>query len=373
MSSPGPSDFDDSGILEDLSPHDEEGFTEEFKSIYSEIDENRVREHLKNSVIQPSREKIETVQSLVGGFHPRMASRQNGASEFEFEFLSPLSEIGEDGGDILLARADYRSLHLAIIAVEIGGESKQEWIRRINHIGDMFDDGDIRSRIRTQLGSSSRSIETIQYVTLSREVDLAEFEYSRLAHLVEVDDYAVWERNRSQQTFNHSGGRIAHQDLTSTLESGLNYGGLNAPSIKFLIGSFPVLALEEMVFDLIYMHEADDDDHPQEFTQDEFQVLFESMIELGAQDQEYDELIENEVNRVLDFGLDIGMLSDDPDEINSQRDFDIKFQGEKPPKAKEEVVEKFLKTESPRERGRRAFSRTRENFEPDDSDLDDFL
>ena len=373
MSVPDPSEFDDSGILKELSSHDRDEFTEEFEAIYSEIDREKVESYLKNSVVQSAREKVETIQSLVGGFHPRMSARGNGGSEFEFEFLSPLSEIGEDGGDILLARADYRSLHIAIVAVEIGGENKQEWVRRINEIGNLFQQPNIRERILEQLGSTSLSLGTIQFVTLAREVDLAEFEFPRISHLVNVDNYAVWERNRDEQTFLHKGGQIAHQDLTSALGNGLNYGGVNAPSIKYLVDSHPLLPLEELVFNLIFQHRSDNNDHPQEFETTEFRDMYESMLEVGAKNGEYNELIDKEVNRILDFGVDIGMLEDDQDELDTRRDYDIKFNGEKPPKAKDAVEEKFLKYEAPREQGQRAFHMAQESFEPADTDLDDFL
>ncbi|WP_136361735.1 hypothetical protein [Halobacterium salinarum] len=83
-------------------------------------------------------------------------------------------------------------------------------------------------------------------------------------------------------------------------------------------------------------------------------------------------MIDSEVERILDFGTEIGMLSDDEDELGSSGDYDIKFSGEKPPKAKEEVVEKFLSYETPYERGRRAFQRVEREFEGEYSSLEDF-
>jgi hypothetical protein len=371
MKVPDPADFDETGLLKDLPRDDEEDFREQYESKFTDISADRVRGDLRNTVIQNARELVESVQALVGGFHPRRSVTGEN-SEYEFEFLSPLCELGKDGGDILLARTDYHSLHLCIVACEIGGESRQDWVQRINQIGERLRDPSHRDRLTDQLNSPERSIDTIQYITLAREVDLTEFEFSRIEHLVDVENYAVWKRDRENQEFAHCGGELAHQDLVNCLDGGLEYGQIGAPSIKYLIGSHQVLALEEGVFTLVADHRSDDDDHPQEFTRDEFRERFEQPLEIGPQGDSYNSLIDSEVDRILEFGTKIGMLSDDEEELDTPRDYDIKFSGEKPTKAKGEVVEKFLAHETPRERGRRAFELVEREFEGDYSSLGDF-
>ena len=371
MNAPDPADFDDRGLLQELGRDDEADFREEYQDAFSDISAERIRNDLKNTVVQNAREMVESAQALVGGFHPRRAATgQN--SEYQFEFMSPLCGIGEDGGDVLLARTDYHSLHLCIVACEIGGETRQDWIQRINGVGELLREQDYRSLLTNQLNCPDRTIATIQYVTLAREIDLVEFEYSRIGHLVEVDHYAVWERNRENQEFVHRGGDIAHQDLVHSLNDGFEYGRIGAPSIQYLVGSHPILSLEEVVFTLIADHRTLDDDNPQEFTREEFRERFESPLEIGPQGDEYDSVISSEVDRILEFGKEIGLLEDDPDEIDSDCDYDIKFSGEKPTKAKEEVVEKYLSFETPYERGRRAFEQAESRFEAEYSSLDDF-
>ncbi|CAM3023148.1 hypothetical protein HASA104033_12115 [Halobacterium salinarum] len=133
-------------------------------------------------------------------------------------------------------------------------------------IGDLLSNQSLRNRLMNQLNSPDRSIASIQYVTLAREIDLTEFEYSRISHLVEVDNYAVWERDRENQEFVHRGGELAHQDLVNCLDNGFEYGRIGAPSVQYLVGSHPILALEEVLYTLVADHRsADDDDYPQEF------------------------------------------------------------------------------------------------------------
>lgn len=372
MNIPDPEQFDESGVLDGLSPHDEAEFRQQYERNYRNIDEESVRENLKSNVLENARELVKSAQSLVGGFHPRRASSEPN-TEYEFEFLSPLCEIGEDGGDILLARTDYHSLHICIVACEIGGEDRAEWVDRVNSIGELMSQNHIRSRITEQLNRPDRAIDSIQFVTLAREVDLVEFEYAEIDHLVDVNHYCVWERDRENQEFNHCGGDIVHQDLINCLDGGLEYGTIGAPTIRYLVGSNAVLPLEEVIYTIIADHLHQDDEHSQEFRRGEFIDRYQSPPQLGAQGDEYDAVIDEEVTRIIEFGLEIGLLNDDAEEIDPPRDYDIKFPGEKPTQAKGEVVEKYLTRETPLERGRKAFTITDNGFESEDTGLDDYF
>ncbi|MDB2276558.1 hypothetical protein PM022_18955 [Halorubrum ezzemoulense] len=368
---PDPDIYDDDEFLRALSREDESDFRDLYSEKFSNIDLDRIRTELKNQISQIEREFIESAQSIVGGFHPRRRSAQ-GASGFEFEFFSPLCEVDVDGGDLLMARADYNSLHLCIVACEVGGENQYEWVRRINTISDNLAAEGMLDRIQQQLGCSSHTVNRIQYITLAREVDLLEFEYSDIGHLVEPDNYSVWERNRENQEFRYRGGSLAHQDLTDAIYQGFDYGSIGAPTIQYMVGTHPVLVLEEVVYTLLTDHINQEDDHPQEFDRDEFRDRYESPLQLGAQGDDYDEVVNREVDRLLSFGSKINLIEDDPDEIDSSKDYDLKFTGEKPHLAKKAVLNKFLDHRSPIERGSRAFSRAKDAFEPQSTDLNQF-
>ena len=368
---PDPEDFDDDGYLTALSRQDESDFRDLYSEKFSNIDSERIRTELHNQISQAEREIIESAQSIVGGFHPRRRSFQ-GASEFEFEFFSPLCELEVDGGDLLMARADYSSLHLCIVTCEVGGENPHSWVSRINNIWEHLNNDHILDRLKRQLGCGSHTVDMTQYVTLAREIDLLEFEYSDIEHLVEPNNHTVWERNRDEQEFRYRGGSLGHQDLTDAIEQGFDYGSIGAPTIQYIIGSHPVLALEEVVYTLLTDHINRGDDHPQEFDRDEFKYRYESPLHLGAQGDEYDEVVRREVNRLLSFGERINLIEDDPEEIDSDRDYDLKFSGEKPHLAKKAVLRKFLDTETPIERGSRAYERAKRTFEPQSTNLDQF-
>lgn len=367
---PDPKEFDGEGYIKTLPPEDKSNLTDLFKQKYRNIDIERIERDLENKINQQERETIESAQAIVGGFHPRRRGREGG-SGFEFEFLSPLCEIGVDGGDLLMARADYNSLHLCIVTCEIGGENPQDWVKRINNIDSILDSGNI-GKLKTQLDCSSHSVETLQYITLAREIDLQEFNYSTISHLVDVDNYSVWERNRENQEFRLVGGRLGHHDLADAVDSGFEYGSVGAPTIQYLIGSHSILPLEEVVFTLVSDNLNRADEYPQEFNQSEFRERYESSLQLGAEGNEYNELITQEVNRIISFGRKIDLIEDDPDEIESDRDYDLKFSGEKPHMAKQAVMDKYLKHEAPIERGGRAFERAKSEFDPSGTDLDQF-
>ena len=365
---PDPEDYDSEGYLEALSRQDESDFLDLYESTFSDIDSDRVRTELSNRISQVEREIIESAQSIVGGFHPRRRSLQD-ASEFEFEFFSPLCELEVDGGDLLMARADYSSLHLCIVTCQVGGENPHSWVDRVNEISYHLEDSEILGRLKRQLGCESHAVDTIQYITLAREIDLLEFEYSNIEHLVEPDNYTVWERNRDEQEFRYRGGTLGHQDLTDAIEQGFDYGSIGAPTIQYIVGSHPVLALEEIVYTLLTDHLNESDDYPQEFDRSEFKQRYESPLHLGAQGNEYDEVVEREVDRLLSFGGHINLIETDSEKIDSERDYDLKFSGEKPYLAKKAVQRKFLNTEVPVERGRRAYGRAKESFEPQSTNL----
>lgn len=368
---PEPEQFDNTGYLRGLSLDDEDDFRDQFKENFRAIDSDRIKRDLENKISTIERERIESTQSVVGGFHPRRLSHTD-SSEFEFEFCSPLCEIGVDGGDLLMARADYNALHICIVTCEVGGENPQEWISRVNGLGEVLSDERNRERLKRQLGCESHSLDTIQYLTLAREIDLQEFDYANISHLVEVENHCVWERDRENQEFRHRGGALAHQDLTEAIGQGFDYGAVGAPTIQYLVGSHPVLALEEVSYTLISDHLSEDDEFPQEFDREEFQMRFESSLELGAQGEEYEAVVNEETDRILDFGINIDLIEDEEEGIESSRDFDLKFSGEKPPMVKQAVMEKYLKAKTPLEQGERAFKKTKDEFEPRDSDLGEF-
>jgi hypothetical protein len=160
--------------------------------------------------------------------------------------------------------------------------------------------------------------------------------------------------------------------LTDVIDQGFEYGSIGAPTIQYMIGTHPVLVLEEIVYTLLTDHINQKDDHPQEFDRDEFRNRYESPLQLGAQGDDYDEVVSREVDRLLSFGKEINLIEDDPDEIDSHRDYDLKFVGEKPHLAKKAVLSKFLDQRSPIERGSRAFSRAKDAFEPQNTDLNQF-
>jgi hypothetical protein len=367
---PDPDEFDCEDYLETLPPEDKSDLTDLFEEKYRNIDVERVKKDLENKINQQEREIIESAQSIVGGFHPRRRGRDS-SSGFEFEFFSPLCEIGVDGGDLLMARADYNSLHLCIVVCEIGGENPREWVTRINNIDDILDSDNL-DRLKEQLDCSSHSVETLQYITLAREVDLQGFNYSNFNHLVDVDTHSIWERNREEREFRHLAGTLGHQDLADAIDSGFEYESVGAPTIQYLIGSHPILALEEAVFTLVYDNVSRGDEYPQEFEQSEFRDRYESSLQLGADGNEYDELVTEEVNKIISFGKKIDLIEDDSDEIDSNRDYDLKFSGEKPHMAKQAVMNKYLKHQAPIEHGNRAFSRAKSEFDPSGTDLDQF-
>ena len=366
-----PDRFDD-GWLDTLSKGDEERFRSQYRKVHSQIESDRVEARVESQIDEQARPEFKLTRTVVEAFHPDgRADIDNG--DFEFAFTNPLHNLSGPDADALLARPDYHGkVHLCFVLCEIGGEDQISWAENAKKVREFFDTPSTRRVVKSRLEAESKQIGSVQFVTLTRSRDTTMLDISDLQRYTEADNYAIWTVDEDTNLVSHCAGKIAHEDLRDAMSTGFDYDKVGAITIKYSLTSHPILALEELVFQIIRDHERHDDDHPQEFDRSEISTRFDNGLEIGLQGDEREEAVREVVQDLLQTGIDIEIFFDNDGMGDSDRDYYIRFSGEKPTSAKEAVENKFIKNQTPIEHGRMAYQQTRDDFDRRDSSFEDF-
>lgn len=82
-------------------------------------------------------------------------------------------------------------------------------------------------------------------------------------------------------------------------------------------------------------------------------------------------MVKEKANSLLDTNVEIDLFTSSPDRLNSSRDYRILFKGKRIKAAKKAVEIKFLEHRSVEKHKERAFQEVREDFQPEQTRLDE--
>lgn len=369
-----PSHYDD-GYYQKLGLQDKKDFEKLFQKKGSSINEDRARESYEQSFQSGFEEEYRLFRDVVNAF-------SSGQAGFETTVVNPLYEFGDTNVDILLAKPQSNSVHLCFVACEVGGHNHTEWIHGINKTHNLANNPDSIGSLKEHINCSGLNLGTVQYVTITRDVDIPDTDVRILKTGADPKYYAVWKLIRSAEydesikemeeakTVKYHDGTMAVPDFKTVCQQGIDPKAADNDDIKYSLTSHPVFSVGEVCLDL-YLDKLSSDDHPKEFYQHEFEEAYLDNVHFGYGRGAMTSIAEDQVGSLLDFGLEHGILKEDSD-IVGERDFKIMWGSEDPGAIKSMVREKFIDSKVPDETGQMAFSRAKEEFEEGEYSLDDF-
>lgn len=359
-------------FLRDLSRSDTNRLRELYNQKYQAVDSERAEASLRSTLTEHERPKHGLIQSVVDTFAPQRAA-EGQDSGFEASVVSPLHEVEENPADLLLVKNTYSGAHFCFISSEIGGESPEQWAEHINQIQRVYRDE--TEYLRRQTNCQDIQVETVQFVTLARTVDLFELQFREVADLVTPSNYCIWERNdEGEQYLTKHAGRIASSSLSDVMDQELDYLRTDNDELHYTLTSHAVISIGDTLLQIVREAHADSsEDYPREFEQEDFRDAFQDGMTIDGTTDQREEYIQSKADNLLEDAKDANILYQDTEDINTDREFRVRAQRGGPAQIKDMVREKYIDHFAEEERAELAFERARDEFEPEDSSLDDFF
>jgi hypothetical protein len=371
-----PTPFDDNDYFESLGRGDKKRFRRLFSSKYSEIDIGRARESYKSTFQATDAPEHDLFKDIVDAFSSGHAAGNR--SGFETTIINPLCEFGETGADVLLAERNPTGVHLCFVSCDVGGENPRAWREAINNACSLLESEDHRERLLSHIQCSDLGIRTVQYMTFTRDRDLVDMDMEVLKVGTDPDNYAIWKMieaelptdDEEDKNILFHDGYIEHSDLRQLSQDGIDPTVAENDDIKYCLTTHPVFPLGEVCLQL-YLDKEGIEDEPEEFTRREFERTYKERVHFGANRSRIDWIVSETIDSLLEIGCDYGILEDGEDEVE-KREYRIMWDTEDAGDIKDVVKQKYFKGKAPEEMGYLAFERTRDEFEPKESGLDEF-
>jgi hypothetical protein len=364
-----PRTFDHDGFFEDLTEWNQGRFEDEFEENLNEFDAEDL-DRKSSTRFAEQKEHLKLLQAVTAGFHPRGGS---GCEESGFKYLgvNPLCSVRKTPADAILVKNEYNGTYICVICCEIGGEDQAAWVENVNEARDVLDSPRNRDLLRSQLGMEGTDI-SYQYVTLTRSDDAVSTDYSILNRNCAVDSYAVWVADVEEKWMAHEAGPFIHTKLEELFKDRLDYMRREDP-LKYAVGTHPVFPLEDLVHRIVKEMFQFDREYKSEFDRETFIDLFEENLQVRCTGDRRENVVKSEAERLIDMALKTGVFSEDMDDLKSDdHDLRVMYSGTRGPDHAEKAVKpKYMENIAEVKVGRKAYEKTRKEFDPDTS-LEDF-
>lgn len=355
-------EVDEDDYLSDLSQRNRERFKEEYKDNFKDTDIEAIKTNLRQQYYERAEPHNELLRGAAGAFHPKMGSISD-EDMFYFSSVTPLSAIGEvnePSVDIMLVKHEHNGVYLCAICCEVRN-STSKWVENIDIAHQKISNN--LSRIKEQFGAPTRGISDIQYVTLLDADEAMGVNVSDLERNCDPENYALWEMDTDDWWVTHKGGTLCHPKLRSTMSKKIDV--LIENPLSYAVGAHPIIPLEKISYNIVREKLEFDDDSPEEFTESTFENHYEENLQVKCSDDTKSEIIEKEVKRLLEEGLNMGFLTEDGLD-NAERDYGMVFSGpRKPDQAENGVEDQYFNNMPKYEAAVQAFRETKDEFDPD--------
>lgn len=352
-----PATYDD-GYYSPLSEDDTERFDNDFRENLDDFDAEDIQRRLRASYDE-QHEHLKLVQAAGACFHVR----EGGATESGFKLYgtNPLCSTRHTPADLVVVKNEHNCVYVLLIFCEIGGERRGEWIENINEAWRFFQEPETRSLLRDRLNIDRRDIE-LGYATLTRENDTFDLDFSVLNRQCNASPYSIWECDTGDRWIRHLDGQFLHPNLRTVFAGDVDYSKRNDP-IEFTVGGHPIVPLNETIFKIQKENRAFDVDNPDEFNHSIFTDYIDDQLKTFTSSDNSNAVVEAEVERLLTVGLRARILDDDPTEVESG-DYKVIYSGTRGPEFARDAVEpRYFKYIPEYEVGRKAFEKTKDEFE----------
>lgn len=358
-------------LLRNLSRGDVSRLAELYNRKYQSIDPDRAEASLHSAFTEHERPQHDLTQAVVDTFAPQRAA-EGQESGFEASVVSPLYEVKENPADLLLVKNTYAGVHFCFISSEVGGEAIEQWAENINRIQEAYQGNE--EYLKQETNCEGASVQTVQYVTLARTVDLFELAFRDVADLVSPSNYCIWERNvEAGQYLTKFAGRIANSELSDVMNRELDYLRTDNDELRYTFTSHPILSLGDALLQIVRDGQTGTTDYPREFERESFYDAFRDGMTINGTTGERQETIQSIADNLLKTAVNTEMLYQEAEQINTGREFRVRARQGGPSQIKEMVQNKYIAHFAEEERAELALERARDDFDPEDSSLDDFF
>lgn len=352
--------FDD-GYYNNLSPTDQEEFEELFESKLSRTSKQSIKRRLKSNYDQEL-EHFELVRAACGCFHPG-GGAANAQSNFQFIGTDPLADVRKTPADVALVKEEYNRVTVEVVCCEIGGETRGRWIENINTVYNFLNSSEIREQLKQKLGINNRDL-SIGYITLVREEDATDLQYSVLESGCDASPYAIWECDSADRCIRQIEGQLNHPDLEDVFQGDVDYLRRDQP-LYVAMDSHPIIGLEEMVFRLVKQNDEFGRDEIDEFDRDAFRRCYEQLFTVLCNRNSREMLIDGEVDRHIRCARQSQILTTESDRRNTDREYRTVYSGARGPQhAQESIESRYFDSMPLYIRGKEAYFEAKEEFDP---------
>jgi len=210
-------------------------------------------------------------------------------------------------------------------------------------------------------------------VTLAKTEDYEGLSFSEIDRQCSPSEYAIWsvEMNGLSELC-HEDGDIIHKDLLDAVQNCFDYDLTENP-IEYTLRSDPIIPLSNVVYRLVRGKDRyENAEEPLEFTREEFTERYAAKLKLSVSEDEKERIISNSVTNLLQTGENIGIFSRSKAKLD-QSDYRIMYKGSADAKtAEDSVSEKYVLEASSKQLKVDAFEQVKDEFDSDQSGLDDF-
>lgn len=358
-----------------LHRDDLDDFVSLYQEAYKELNEEEIRDELETKFTREE-SHLELVMATASAFHPNPIA-DGYESGYRFAFTEPLEEqnsevVGEEGvknGDVLLAKQDGDSVYICIVECKAGNSAGRDWIQKLDRIREIVNTDRFRETLKDQL--DAEEIRHEQYVILGKVSQVISIDYSRLKDGLDIpDNYAFCGYDLGDQQISKVYGNIQEPELASVVNDTIDAGKVTNP-IELTFGDHPLIKLRVLCERIITSNRQEEDTHPLEFNRSKFYRIFDEELQVGFTGDIREELVSEEVDSLVATAKEINLFTSEPERINTERDYRILFQGKTVKAAKDAAEEKYLSHKSSVKRKERAFKQVREDFQPQQTRLDE--
>lgn len=362
-----PSTFDD-GTYEELNPRNKERFEEEFQDNLDEFEEDDIEADLRRDYNE-QKEHLELIKATCAAFHPKDGALRS-ESGFKLLGTNPLIDIEDTPADVISVKPEYNGIYITIICCEIGGENRGAWIENVNSAHRFFSSPESQQYINDRLDIDEEELD-IGYVTLVRDDDTTDLDFSVLNNNCSADKYATWECDTGDKWLRHVNGSLVHPSLRDAFQDQIDYSKRETP-LEYVIKSHPIFPLGEIIYRIVKENTEFGAEEVDEFNRQKFLEQYTDRLRIFSGEENPDSFIRAESERILHHGLAADILTDDVADLNTSKDYRVIYTGPRGPQhAKKAVKRRYFENMPTYEKGRKTFELTKDEFERD-SDLSDF-
>lgn len=371
-----PEPYDD-GYLDKIGKVQQKEFAKLFTKEYKGIDIDTAKTSYKRAFEDSYEPKYVLFRSVVDAFSPKDEA-DGSDSGFETTIVNPLFEKGLTSSEILLARKLPSGVHLCFVSCNVGRDGEENWRKDIDKIKRVLNEGNNQDLLLKHIQCGGIDIQSVQYITLTRDLDLVDVDVKTVKLGTNPENYAIWtliqsnqiDEDDEQEIIYHTGD-ILHPELRKICKRGIDPTTADNDDIRYCFTTHPVYPIGKVCME-IYFDGLGREEEPKEFTTTKFAKFYEKYMRLGTKRESVSEVLSKQVDDLLESACDWGVLEELENIDSSTKKYRIKWETDEGGDIKDSVKDKYIKYKAPEEMGEIAFQEAKEDYQKPEHELTDY-